>query len=207
MTIRVIVQPAPIVAPEDVPGPHAGDDSKVRAAIAAATSTIDGPNGMLQRALGAQTLQLTLARVPLAGCDTGDLRLPMPPLIAVEQIVSVDGEGEEITLDPSAYRVRGVGTDEGRISFRDGWPVNADEVRITYRAGYDGETTGPVPANAKAAVVLLTQDMQAGSSATGGERSFQVDGAFTESYNSPDQVQRMRNGTVKSLLASLRVFR
>lgn len=207
MSVRVLVPPQPIVTPSDVPGDYADGDATVKALIAAATASIDGPNGMLQRALGAQTLQLVVPRAPIGWSDRCEIRLPLPPLIAVESVTAIAENGSETQLDAIGYVVRGVGTDEGLVRLTDGWPDATDEIRIRYRAGYDGDVTPAVPDNAKAAVMLMAQDHIAGVSATGGERSFQVDGAFTENYNSPDQVQRTRSTTIKMLLASLRVFR
>lgn len=45
MITRVVVPPAPILTPADVPGSHASDDARVAALIAAATEELDGPTG------------------------------------------------------------------------------------------------------------------------------------------------------------------
>lgn len=207
MSIRVIDRPEPLLAPSDVPGDHAGDDHNVAGLIASATEEFDGPNGLLQRSIGPQTLELTVGRAMLDGCDAGDYRLPLPPLIAVEAVVAVSEDGVETILDPAGYVVRGIGTDDGRLRLRDAWPSSAEELRIRFRAGYDGDVTPSVPSRVKTAVLLSVQNYQAGADVTGGTRSFQVDGAFTESFNSPEQAQRTRNATISGLVAPLRIFR
>lgn len=112
--------------------------------------------------------------------------------------------------DPATYRVIG-----GRlvVSTEAAW-VSRPNQRIRYRAGY-GKTVvengteklvNDPPANAKAAIILMTVELLAQARADGGLRSFQVDGAFSEAYNNPDIVQKARSQAVENLLAPLRVF-
>ena len=85
-----------------------------------------------------------------------------------------------------------------------------DAVRIRYLAGYakrkDGAWIGDPPAPVKAAVMLMTQNLLAGFAADGGLRSYEVQGAFTEQYNSPELVARARTSTVDALLQPFRVY-
>lgn len=185
MRFVVVDGPAPIIEPKDVPGKHAGDDAQVVSLIASAQASIDGPTGWLNRALGVQTIEMSV--------DCWPCRVPYKPVI---DVVSVEVGGvvlEGVTV-----------TRDGRLKAPGIMPTG--QIVIQYRAGYDKADNGPVPANAKAAVSLMVQDLLAGGSEHGGLRSFNVDGAFSEAYNSPDQVQRGRNATVEALLAPLRVF-
>ena len=185
MRVVVIVPPVPIATPQDVPGPHAGDDAMMAGLIAAAQARIDGPTGNINRALGLQTIEIATPCLPRS--------IPYRPVL---DLVSVEVDG--VTVD-------GVSVDrEGHLSYSGLMPHGAAVIR--YRAGYDGSVNGPVPANAKAAIVLMVQDMLAAQAPNGGLRSFDVDGAFSEAYNSPDQVQRSRGATIEGLLAPLRVF-
>lgn len=110
-------------------------------------------------------------------CDV----LPYPPLIEVEE-VDVDGAP--------------VGVDEWGVAAR------GQSVRVRYRAGYTDE----VPAPLRAAVILMTVGYLAIHRADGGLRSFEVQGAFTKQFNSPEMADRVRTDTVKRLLAPFRVF-
>lgn len=185
MRVALIKAPDPIIQPKDVPGNHDGDDARVARLIASAQAMIDGPTGSLNRALGVQTIEVTTSCLPR--------RLPYRPVI---EIVSFETDGEAVA---------GVTVEvDGRLNLPGLMPHGVTVIR--YRAGCDEEKTGPVPANAKAAVSLMVQDLLAGGAEHGGLRSFNVDGAFSEAYNSPDQVQRGRNATVEALLAPLRVF-
>lgn len=207
MSIRVVQAPEPIVTPGDVPGEHEGDDATIKALIAAAIEELDGPTGMLQRAIGPQTLEVTIARAPLGWCEPGDFRLPMPPLIAVQRIVAVDEDGDETEIDSAHYRVRGIGTDEGRIRFKDGWPAGADEVRIRFRAGYDGDTTEAVPARVKRAVVLGVATMQALGRESLHLRAEEFDGIGRQEFTTSDAPVKAARQLMSGLVAGLRVFR
>lgn len=185
MRVVVIKAPEPIIDPKDVPGKHDGDDAQVKALIASAQATIDGPTGWLNRALGVQTIEVAT--------DCWPCRVPYRPAIDIV-LVEVGGvavEGVTVTRD-GCLKVSG--------------SIPSGETVIQYRAGYDGVTNGLVPANAKAAVSMMVQDLMAGAAEHGGLRSVNVDGAFTESYNSPDQVQRGRTASIEGLLSSLQVY-
>ena len=54
--------------------------------------------------------------------------------------------------------------------------------------------------------MLMTQNLLAGFAADGGLRSYEVQGAFTEQYNSPELVARARTSTVDALLQPFRVY-
>jgi len=124
MTLRVIVPPQPIVAPGDIPGSHAADDQRVAAMIAAATAEIDGPDGWVGRAFGAQTLELS----GWFGCKR--IALPCRPIIEIESIVTEDYDGDSLTIDPDDYRLDG---DELVIASRASWTGRPTH-RVRYQA-------------------------------------------------------------------------
>ncbi len=205
MRVVVIEPPKPIVKPEQVPGNHATDDALVTAMIAAAQAEIDGPSGWLGRALGEQTLE-----AHLYGFDEPLIALPCRPIIKVESVEYEDAGGVMQTLLPVEYELVG---DSVVMKFGKSWPPvrfylfnRREPVRIRYRAGYDGATTGKVPANAVAAIILMTQELLAQAKADGGLRSVTVDDVITQAFNSPDMVQRARTVAVERLLAPLRVY-
>lgn len=199
MRVVVVSGPKPILTPADLPGKHEGDDAHLTALIAAAQAGIDGPTGWLGRALGEQTLDV------FGWWCEGPIVLPYGPAIEVEGVFAASEDGTESEIDGATYRLRNGSVVFGESAIGAPW-WRLPQHRIRYRAGYDGTVTGAVPANAKAAVMLLTRELQQTGSENGGLRSFSVDGAFEEAYNSPEQVQRSRNVTVENLLAPLRVY-
>lgn len=204
MHVRVIVPPEPIVEPSDVAGSHSGDDADVARIIMAAQRMIDGPNGWLGRAIGEQTLELTAPK----GCE---LRLLFPPLIEIESVSYLDTLDAEQVVDDTAYRAI-----NGRVWFRSGFAFPAtsdapDAVRVRYRAGYDGIEvenggTGDIPAEAKQAVIILTQHMISTSTVNLFLREEQVDGIGTRQFTVSDQAGNLVERAVGSLLQGLRVY-
>lgn len=92
----------------------------------------------------------------------GEIRLPMPPLIAVDSIRYVDLDGNPAILDPSAYSAIPGGKLPGTLTPARGlcWPlcsVQAGSVVISYRAGYG--SPGAVPAALKAAILLMVASL------------------------------------------------
>jgi hypothetical protein len=207
MSVRVIIPPEPIVTPADIAGPHAGDDAGVARVIMAAQRTIDGPQGWLGIAIGPQTLELTSD----AYCE---MRLPCPPLIEIEGINYLDEDDAEQVVDDGDFRLIPA---TGVIWFRSGFAFPStngapDAVRIRYRAGYDGADvdsggTGPVPDEAKQAVIVLAQHMLSTGAANLFLRSEEVEGIGTRQFVVSDQADAVIERTVRGLLQGLRVYR
>ncbi|HEX2529820.1 MAG TPA: phage head-tail connector protein [Geminicoccus sp.] len=82
---------------------HDDEDAGIAAMIGAATAALDGPEGLLGRALMTQTWRLTLDRFPPM------ISVPMPPCQAVTSISYLDATGIEWVLSPDAYEVTGLG--------------------------------------------------------------------------------------------------
>lgn len=152
MPIAVINPPDPVVSLVDVKAhlriAGTSQDALLANYLAAAQGQIDGPSGVLGRAIGTQTLELQ-------GVETGDphdwIRLPCPPVASITSVIYC----ASLTLDPSAY-VLGPG-DVLRPVSGGTWPWSIGDrwnVRVRYVAGY------PVlPAAIKAALLLMTQNL------------------------------------------------
>lgn len=108
-----------------------------------------------RRAYVTQTWELTLDEWP-----TGpEIRLPRPPLQAVESITYRDQSGVEHVLDPATYIVD-TRSEPGRVVLAPGrcWPsvalAPAGAITVRYVAGY-GDTADSVPVKVKQAILLL----------------------------------------------------
>jgi len=130
---------------------YADEDGLIEAYVRAARETFER---LLWRAFVTQTLALTLDVWP----DGGALRLPRPPLQAVNSVTYTDAAGAVHTLDAATYVVDTTST-PGRVVLRAGqaWPsaalAPAAGVRVEYVAGY-GEPKD-VPEAARQAIRLL----------------------------------------------------
>lgn len=151
MRTVVVVPPEPVVswAEADAHLRLSGDGSQriyVESLIAAATAHIDGPNGILRRAVGEQTLELR-------GCGFHHtLTLPFGPVSALTSVKYLDAAGVEQTVAPEVYYSAG---DYLYLGHGQAWPSprgDAECVRIRYVAGW---TVAEIPPSLKAAVLLL----------------------------------------------------
>lgn len=139
------------------------DDDVVTALIAAATSMLDGADGLLGRALMSQSWRYDVAGFP--SDPYGAIRLPLPPYIAVNGIRYRDSTGTLQTLASTVWRVIEsdraayvtLDTDQTWPTTEDGAP---DAVQITYQCGYQDLTSpanNPVPQPIRQAILLIAQ--------------------------------------------------
>lgn len=150
MRTVVVVPPEPVVtwAEADAHLRLDGDDTQqtyVESLIAAATAHVDGPHGILGRAVGEQTLELRTCAFPRAY-----LTLPYGPVGEVVSVKYLDADGVEQTAATSLYEQTG---DVLRLAYNQTWPSvrgDAECVRIRYTAGWETP-----PAAIKAAILLL----------------------------------------------------
>ncbi len=156
MDVVVVTPPAPIVSTDEAKAQlrvdFDDDNALIDALIDAATSHLDGWAGVLQRALGAQTLKVTLDGFPAE-----PLRLPCPPIIAITAITYIDADGAEQTVDAATYELSAGGV--LRLAYGQDWPTprsDDDPVTITYTAGYD-----TVPGPIRQAILLMVGDLYA----------------------------------------------
>lgn len=164
MRVSVVTPPAPVVTWEEADDHlrldrDAEQKAFVEGLVSAATAHLDGPDGVLGRSLGLQTLELRLDHL---GSEA--LFLPCPPFVDVESIRLV-GRDSAVALLPEAYVV-----DDGfLVAGAGGWPAlpahwGRPRVRVRYRAGYaldpDADPIVPiVPAPIKAAILMMVGDL------------------------------------------------
>lgn len=204
MNIVVITPPAPIVTPADIAGDHATDDPAVTSMIAAVTGQIDGPTGWLGRAIGPQTLEMSVEQF----CGR-ELRLRCPPVIAVVSLKYLDTAGIEQTVDSANYRIV---ADHLRLKSGFCFPATAcepDAVRIRYQAGYNGEgdgKTGSIPERARWAIILSVQHLLSLDVESLYLRVDEVEGVGRREFTLSDQASLIVNNTFDRLLDGLRIF-
>lgn len=138
------------------------DDGLIESFLDAATDYCDGASGYLGRALVEQTWELVLDEFP-----EEEIRIPLPPLIAVDFIKYDDEAGEEITMSASDYTVDNV-SEPGWVLPVGDWPstyegINA--VRIRFRCGWPDDGNSPaaqtVPGAIKSAIKLIVGNLYA----------------------------------------------
>ena len=134
-------------------------DELIERLIVQIGSHLDGPEGLLQRALGEQTLEMVEDGFP--SCSPYALKLRCPPVTTIDSVEYTDTDGVEQTLATSVYRLLGDGTPNPRIvlAYNQSWPSIRSEheaVRVRYTAGYGAEN---LPAAIKAAILLMIGDL------------------------------------------------
>lgn len=127
------------------------DDALIARAIAAARASVEAA---VRRALMPQALRSEWPGFPP---DGGPLVLPRAPVRSVDEVAYTDPSGQDLVLDPSAYRVAAAGDGPAELVPAAGscWPATApypDAVRVSYAAGY--ADADAVPACARAAILL-----------------------------------------------------
>lgn len=149
----VITPPAALLTPADIREqlmlPASASDGVLSRLVKVATQEVDGPDGWLGRALGAQVLELRTERFPANWCD--GLRLYCPPIGAIVSISYDDRDGVAQTIDAVDYEKHG---DEifARRGFS--WPATSgrpEAARVRYDAG---QAAADVPEPIKHAIAL-----------------------------------------------------
>lgn len=129
------------------------DDALIESYILTAIQNIDGRDGWLGRALAPQTWELRLPEF----CGN-DIKLPLPPLIAVDSVTYYDANDALQTLSTDDYEVVGAGGfGKARVVLKSGkvWPgiaKRAENVLVRFRAGYI-DTGSPPVANVPAPIL------------------------------------------------------
>jgi uncharacterized phiE125 gp8 family phage protein len=162
---------------------HDEHDNLIDIYIAASTGAVDGPRGFLGRALIDQTWDLFLDHFPGEHHHdslqlrrhhhhhlTGQIEIPLPPLIGVIGVFYKDSSGAEQEFDADNYVVD-TASQPGRVVLTAdaAWPTTqraANAVRVRFRAGYIGVGSSPpedaVPFPIKAAILLHVGDLYRG---------------------------------------------
>lgn len=140
----------PVITLEDMKAhlrvDHDDEDDLIESLIAAAVQNLDGRDGWLGRALVSQSWELRLPEF----CGTV-IPVPLPPLIAVEEITYYDADDVQQTLSPDVYEVTGIGGfGKARVHLKHGqrWPQTsrrAEPVTVAFEAGYGDPADVPAP--------------------------------------------------------------
>jgi uncharacterized phiE125 gp8 family phage protein len=148
--------------------------------IASIRAYLDGRDGILGRALIAQTWDYKLP------CFPSVIELPLPPLQSVTSITYTDANGDTQTLSPSAYQVSGIGgSQRGCIAPAYGtrWPVTRDmpeAVTVRFVAGYPDDGGSPpdlaanVPPAIKQAIMEMVADLWANRETVSPDQTYAV---------------------------------
>ena len=187
MRVVVITPPAPVVTWEEADAQMnlGGDTSQklfVEALVAGATNHIDGPDGWLGRAIGAQTLEARFAAV-----GSHSVRLPYSPVASLVSVKYLDPAGTEQAANLSDFNLYG---DDLEPASTD-WPWNRastdrEAVRVRYVAG----SVTP-PAAIRIAILMMVADLY----------------RFRETVAAGQMTKVEMSATVESLLEPFRVFR
>lgn len=148
MSVVLITPPEPLLTVADARRhlriDALDDDATLAALVDAATSHLDGPNGILGRAIGQQTWELRLTEFP-----SGDIELPFGPAVSVTSIKYDDEDDVEQTVAAEDYTLDTDCIDAPVITPVDAWPTSS-AVRVRFVAGY-----AAVPAAVMQAARLL----------------------------------------------------
>lgn len=138
--VTVTTAPAPILSLAEAKlhlyVDHTDDDDLIEACIAAATATIDGPDGWLGRSIGTQTLEMRQDGVE------GEIKLPCGPVASVTSVKYLDVNDVEQTYPSADYSLIG---DRVVLKTNKSWPGTSSQpesVRVVYVAG---QSTQPMP--------------------------------------------------------------
>ncbi|WCT75031.1 hypothetical protein PQ455_07400 [Sphingomonas naphthae] len=156
MRVVVITPPAPVVTWDQARAQlklEADDDRRthVEGLVAAATAHLDCETGWMGRALGEQTLEARFDGHEAGHC----VRLPYPPVIAIESVIYLDTSRTAITADPNSYEVFGADLSADGSPPWTGCHVGREVLRVRYRAGYpDG-----IPPQVAVSILMIVEDL------------------------------------------------
>lgn len=150
----VVTPPAPFLTPEQVRPhlrvDHEDDDPLIAGYIDAAIAHIDGPDGWLGRAIGAQVLEYRADRFD------GQIKLPYTPIVSVSSVKYLDDTDVEQSVSGSDYSLV---SDSIVLASGASWPSTScqpESVRVRYAAGWSA-----APAPIIAAVKIMVADIYA----------------------------------------------
>lgn len=137
---------------------HNEEDATLSLYLAAAVEQLDGWSGMLGRALMEQSWAAELDYLPASG----EIELPLPPLQSVDAVWITNAAGEAEQLDLAAYEVR---LAAGAVLVRNRPRIARGPITVEFTAG--AGTPAAVPANVRAAILLVAADLYANREAQG----------------------------------------
>ncbi|SHF02398.1 phage conserved hypothetical protein, phiE125 gp8 family [Kaistia soli DSM 19436] len=177
----------------------------LEALIGAVTGKVDGPDGVLGRALVTQVWNLVLPSWP-----EGDVIIPMLPLQAIEAVTYRDPDGVTQTMPVGDYQVvLGSRGSPGRVArgYGRSWPSIRpcrDAVTVRFRAGY-GEPED-VPEAIRTAIVLQVSHLQSMSSPDGFVIRERVDGVGQTDFADKGVSGQALCGAAEAMLAPFKVY-
>ena len=137
---------------------EAEDDGRINRNIRSATERLDGPGGLLGRALVTQTWDYSIDAFPY------EIELPLPPCQSVGSISYIDDNGDGQTLSTDDYQAYGLGDQipaRIRPAFGKSWPSTRhvpDAVTVRFTAGY-GDAPDDVPEPIRQAILVHVAQM------------------------------------------------
>lgn len=129
------------------------EDVLIGGLIAAVTAWLDGPSGILGRALVEQTWRISYDYA----FPAWRIALPLSPLISVTAITYVDSNGVTQIVDPSVYQVLDGAACAVQPAYGKAWFAPRSQARavtITFTAGYGDAAAVPMPIIAAAKLLL-----------------------------------------------------
>jgi len=148
----------------DAYGVEPSDRAHVLSLINAATSRLDGRDGILGRCLVPQEWSQTLDQFPAGNA----IELRLPPIISIVSVSYVDSDGATQTMTSSDYELSADThwRPRLRLAYNASWPTTRDQHdAVTIRAllGYDSgnspQDAAGVPQSIKHALLLLISDL------------------------------------------------
>jgi uncharacterized phiE125 gp8 family phage protein len=126
------------------------DDPRIQRLIDASTEYIDGPNGVLNRALLTQSWAYIENAFPAGNAG---IELQVWPINSIDGITYTDAEGNAATMDPTTYVL-----DDSTVMPTTAWPTTTANTPVTV-AFTAGMTADPatLPAMIKEAILLRVE--------------------------------------------------
>lgn len=125
------------------------EDTLIELLVDAAIDRLDGPQGLLNRAL------ITQEWTAHYSCYEPVLRIPLTRCSAITSVSWVDASGNTVTADPADYDVVGLYSDRCTVRPKSTWA--AQSVSITFKAGF-GDDPGDVPATLRHSLLEMVAD-------------------------------------------------
>lgn len=152
--VLIVTPPEPLVtvaaAKDHLKVDDDEQDALIEGIIAAVSTHLDGPQGILGRAIGLQELQARFdAFEPLA-----EVSLPCSPIVALTAIEWLGADRQTRTGDLADVELIGHDVLPVRSAPWNGLYVGREALRVTYRAGYD-----EVPAAIRVAALMMVDDL------------------------------------------------
>jgi len=167
--------------------------------LAAAEQTLDGPAGLLGRALVSQQWEMYFTDSTFPG---GAITIPLPPLLSVDSLECEDGSGEFLVVDPQNYKIW---PGEPAKILPNGWRIPPFScLRLRFTCGY-GPAGTDVPEPIRQAIVMKAAFQRSMSRDDPQLRSETVDGVGTQTWAVSDVVGTAYEKAALALVSGYRM--